>query len=123
LRIIKICRLGPRAYHLCYLRNSSTALVDHCVRYTTSLFLSDMYYVSDAHLHVTNILHNSQHGFCKSRSTTTLLECLSDWTLTILSSEQYVVACIDFSKAFDVVSHPKLFARLYSYDIRGTVLL
>jgi len=29
---------------------------------------------------------------------------------------------IDFSKAFDVVSHPKLFARLDSYGIRGTVL-
>ena len=76
-----------------------------------------------AHLQSTSILHSSQHGFCKSRSTTTnLLECLSDWTLTILSSEQYVVAYIDFSKAFDVVSHPKLFARLHSYGIRGTVL-
>jgi len=42
--------------------------------------------------------------------------------LTILSNEQYVVAYIDFSKAFDVVSHPKLFARLHSYGIRGTVL-
>ena len=33
------------------------------------------------------------------------------------------MAYIDFSKAFDVVSHPyKLFARLHSYGIRGTVL-
>ena len=31
--------------------------------------------------------------------------------------------CIDFSKAFDVVSHDKLFARLYSYGIRGSALL
>jgi len=37
----------------------------------------------------------------------------------MLSSEQYVVAYIDFG----VVSHPKLFARLHSYVIRGTVLL
>jgi len=44
------------------------------------------------------------------------------WTLTVLSKEQHVIVYIDFSKAFDVVSHPKLFARLYTYGIRGTVL-
>jgi len=43
-------------------------------------------------------------------------------TIGLLSSEQYVVAYIDFSKAFDVVSHPKLFARLHYYGIRGMVL-
>ena len=76
------------------------------------------------HLQINNILHRSQHGFCRSRSTTTnLLECFNDWTLTILSKEQQVIVYIDFSKAFDVVSHPKLFARLHSYGVRGTVLL
>jgi len=76
-----------------------------------------------AHLQLNNILHRSQHGFCKNRSTTTnLLVCFNDWTLTILSKEQHVVTYIDFSKAFDVVSHPKLFARFNSYGMRGTVL-
>lgn len=76
-----------------------------------------------AHLQQNNILHRSQHGFCKNRSTTTnLLECFNDWTLTVLSKEQHVIVYIDFRKAFDVVSHPKLFARLHSYGIRGTVL-
>ena len=76
-----------------------------------------------AHLCNNNILHSSQHGFCKGRSTTTnLLECFNDWTMTILSKEQHVVVYVDFSKAFDVVSHPKLFARLYSYGIRDTLL-
>jgi len=42
--------------------------------------------------------------------------------MTILSKEQHVVIYVDFSKAFDVVSHPKLFARLYSYGIRETLL-
>ena len=42
--------------------------------------------------------------------------------MTILSKEQHVVVYVDFSKAFDVVSHPKLFARLYSYGIRDTLL-
>jgi len=76
-----------------------------------------------AHLQNNNILHRSQHGFCKNRSTATnLLECLNDWTLTILSKEQHIVVYIDFSKAFDVVSHPKLFARLHAYGVRGSVL-
>jgi len=67
------------------------------------------------HLQCNNILHSSQHGFCKNRSTTTnLLESLNDPTLTLLSKDQYVVVYIDFSKAFDVVSHAKLFTRLES---------
>ena len=33
-----------------------------------------------------------------------------------------IVAYIDFSKAFDIVSHKKLFVRLYSYGIRRTLL-
>ena len=37
-------------------------------------------------------------------------------------AEQQIVVYIDFAKAFDVVSHPKLIARLYCYGIRGTVL-
>ena len=61
-----------------------------------------------AHLQHNNILHCSQHGFCKNRSTTTnLLECFNDWTLTVLSKEQHVIVYIDFSKAFDVVGSPK----------------
>jgi len=48
--------------------------------------------------------------------------CFNDWTLTVLSKEQHVIVYIDFRKAFDVVSHPKLFARLNSYGIGGTVL-
>jgi len=36
---------------------------------------------------------------------------------------QIVIAYIDFSKAFDVVSHNKLFIRLQSYGICGTLLM
>jgi len=61
--------------------------------------------------------------FTFGRSTcTNLLECLNDWTLYIQDKQQVIVAYIDFSKAFDVVSHSKLFARLQSYGIRGTLL-
>jgi len=70
------------------------------------------------HLHYYDILHPAQHGFRKSKSTcTNLLESLNDWSIVVQSRHQVAIVYIDFSKAFDVVSHPKLFARLYSYDI------
>jgi len=66
-----------------------------------------------------NIINCARHG----RSTcTNLLECLNDWTLYIQDRQQVIVAYIDFSKAFDVESHSKLFARLQSYGIKGTLL-
>jgi hypothetical protein len=75
------------------------------------------------HLNVNKILHPAQHGFRKGRSTcTNLLECLNDWTLYLQSGYGTIVIYVDFSKAFDVVSHRKLFARLQSYGINGTLL-
>jgi len=41
----------------------------------------------------------------------------------VQSRQQTAIVYIDFAKAFDVVSHKKLFAKLYTYGIRGTVLL
>ena len=43
--------------------------------------------------------------------------------MCIQTRQQVSAVYIDFSKAFDVVSHNKLLARLYSYGVRGTVLL
>ena len=64
-----------------------------------------------------------QHGFVKGRSTcTNLLETMTDWTLSVQSNKSVTVAYIAFSRAFDSVSHGKLFARLYAYGIRGDVL-
>ena len=51
-----------------------------------------------------------------------LLECFNDWTLYLQDRHQVVIVYIDFSKAFDVVSHNKLFTRLQSYGITGTLL-
>jgi len=55
-----------------------------------------------------NIINCAQHGFTFGRSTcANLLECLNDWTLCIQDKQQVIVAYIDFSKAFDVMSHSK----------------
>jgi len=41
----------------------------------------------------------------------------------VQSRQQVAIVYIDFAKAFNVVSHKKLFARLYTYGVRGAVLL
>ena len=75
------------------------------------------------HFSRNNILHQAQHGFTRRRSTcTNLLESCNDWTLCVQNKQQVTVVYIDFTKAFDIVSHRKLFARLYSYGVRGTLL-
>ena len=75
------------------------------------------------HLVNCSLLAAAQHGFVRSRSTcTNLLESINDWTLVIQNRSAVTIAYIDFTRAFDSVSHEKLFARLYMYGIRGNVL-
>ena len=50
------------------------------------------------------------------------LESVNDWTLSVQSKKCLTVAYIDFSRAFDSVSHEKLFIRLLAYDIQGDLL-
>jgi len=69
------------------------------------------------------LLHPAQHGFVPQRSTcTNLIECMYDWTLSVQYKRTVSVAYIDFSKAFDSVSHKKLFAKLAAFGISGTLL-
>jgi ribonuclease P/MRP protein subunit RPP40 len=57
------------------------------------------------------------------RSTTTnLLKTLNDWTIALQDKKSVIAAYIDFSKAFDMVSHPKLLSKLKSYGINGNLL-
>ena len=69
-------------------------------------------------------IHAHEAGFLKQRSTTNyLLECYNDWTICVQTKSQVAVVYIDFCKAFDVISHPKLMNRLFHYGMCGTVLL
>jgi hypothetical protein len=75
------------------------------------------------HLIENDLLSGIQHGFVKRKSTcTNLLESLNDWTLAVQDGNMVTVAYIDFKKAFDSVSHEKLFARLKQYGIKGVLL-
>ena len=67
-----------------------------------------------------NLLTDRQHGFIKSRSTlTNLLSCLRHWLSSLDSGRSTDIIYIDFAKAFDSVSHPKLLHKLKSYNILG----
>ena len=75
------------------------------------------------HLLRTGYFGKSQHGFITGRSTVTnLLESLSDWTLAIDSKIQTTAIYVDFSRAFDTVSHPKLKMKLSDIGIQGKLL-
>lgn len=54
-----------------------------------------------------------QHGFRKGRSTTTqLVEIVHDFASTINKGKQTDAILLDFSKAFDKVSHVKQIHKL-----------
>jgi len=46
---------------------------------------------------------------------------MNDWTLSVQNRKCVALAYVDFSCAFDCVSHEKLFTRL-TYDIQGELL-
>jgi len=69
------------------------------------------------------LINEAQHGFLKGLSTTTnLLHCVSDWSLSLQNRHGVTVAYIDLAKAFDTVSHEKLLYRLQCYGIGGNLL-
>jgi len=70
-----------------------------------------------------NLISDHQHGFLKNRSTiSNLLSSLRIWLSSLNSGKSTDVIYVDFAKAFDSVSHPKLLHKLASYGIRGRLL-
>ena len=75
------------------------------------------------HLSSHNIILDAQHGFRERLSTVTqLITSVHDWATTIEHRGQTDVVLLDFSKAFDKVSHRHLSAKLHYYGIRGSTL-
>ena len=75
------------------------------------------------HLSHHNIILDSQHGFREKLSTVTqLTTSVNDWSTTLENRGQSDVILLDFSKAFDRVSHQHLSAKLKFYGIRGSTL-
>ena len=75
------------------------------------------------HLQRNNLINKHQHGFLKRHSTcTNLLESVNDWTIALNNRQTTDVIYIDFQKAFDSVSHPKLLVKIKTNAIDGNVL-
>ena len=79
------------------------------------------------HVHVSEFVESSlsslQHGFHKRRSCVTqLLGVLHDVGKALDSSQEADVIYLDFSKAFDTVSHKNLLLKLKQRGISGSLL-
>ena len=72
------------------------------------------------HLAANDIVIDNQHGFRERLSCETqLLEAINDFALNVNNSCQTDILFLDFSKAFDKVSHHKLLHNIDFYGIRG----
>jgi len=75
------------------------------------------------HINSNDLLSCHQHGFQAGCSCVTqMLECLNDWTNNLNDKKGTDIIYLDFSKAFDSVSHSHLIYKLKHYGIRGHVL-
>ena len=75
------------------------------------------------HLDRNQILYDLQHGFPAKRSCETQLTMLiEELHQNLQDGKQTDIILLDFSKAFDKVSHKKLIYKLHGYGIRGKTL-
>ena len=70
------------------------------------------------HLENLNILTDYQHRSCKTQ----LIQTVDDLAKNLHDAGQIDAVLLDFSKAFDKVSHPHLTAKLHHYGVRGNIL-
>ena len=76
-----------------------------------------------SHMDKYNLLYDLQHSFRSKRFCEThLVTLIEDLMRNSIAGNQPDLVLIDFSKAFNKVSHQKLLLKLHRYGIRGTTL-
>ena len=75
-------------------------------------------------LNKNSMLDKTQYGFRSGKSTgLQLLYCTKFWTSCIDNKSAVDVVYLDFAKAFDTVSHPKLFGKLEKIGVQDDLML
>ena len=75
------------------------------------------------YLRENNLISDVQHGFLTKRSTVTnLLSCTFDWVSYFNERKAFDIVYIDYEKAFDKVSHPKMLYKLSKMGVGGCIL-
>ena len=85
-------------------------------------YLSTSYVCSaiSKHANFYNVICSEQHGFRKHRSCETqLLETINDLAMSLNRGVQTDNLLLNFSKAFNKVSHPRLLYKLKHHGIKG----
>ena len=88
------------------------------IKKETNQIQQTIYSSISAHLSYHNILSTNQHGFYTGRSCDTqLLEAINDFHQCLDSGTHIDALFLDFTKAFDKVSHRKLCHKLLCYGV------
>ena len=76
-----------------------------------------------SYLILNNLISPSQHGFCSGKSSVTnLLESTTDWFFNIDSRNNIDIIYLDLTRAFDSVSHCKLYHKLLWFGLSDNIL-
>ena len=75
------------------------------------------------HFGSNNLFSSQQFGFIKGRSAVLqLLKIVDDWTLAIDAGREVEIVYTDFAKAFDIVPHQRLLAKLKIYGLNDALI-
>ena len=75
------------------------------------------------HLNQHNVLYDLQHGFRERRAyETQLIQLVEGLGRQLVTGKQVDLILLDFSKAFDKVSHPKLLFKRSQHRVKGNTL-
>jgi hypothetical protein len=111
--VVPIFKKGDRTKPENYRPVSLTAVISKMMEHIVVSQIMD-------HLDSQNILHENQHGFRAKRSCESQLIMTADDIAKHLDNKHQVdMAILDFSKAFDKVSHSRLSEKLRYYGIQG----